>query len=70
MPERHYNCHAIPCRLDGWTYGHLNAWATPGASASDTWVIESTCKQVSIRVAAGVANSRVEVDSLPVFYYD
>jgi len=70
MLNNHYNCPPIPCRLEGWTYGHLNAWATPGACSTDTWVVESTCKQVSIRVAAGVANSRVEVDGLPVFYYD
>jgi len=70
MLNNHYNCPPIPCRLDGWTYGHLNAWATPGDCSTDTWVVESTCKQVSIRVAAGVANSRVDTDGLPVFYYD
>ena len=71
MLHNHYNCPAIPCRLEGWAYGHLNAWATPGDCSTDTWVIESTCKQVSIRVAAGVANSRVNgTDTLPVFYYD
>lgn len=60
----------IPCRLEGWTYGTLPAWANPGACSTDVWVIESACKQVSIRVLASVASNRVQQDGLPVFYYD
>lgn len=61
----------IPCRLEGFTYGHLNAWAIPGACSTDVWHIKSVCGTVSIRVAAGQATSRVDgTDGLPVFYYD
>jgi hypothetical protein len=61
----------IPCRLEGWTYGPLNAYAYPGDCSTDTWRIESTCGQVLIRVLASVAGSRVDQsDGLPVFYYD
>ena len=60
----------IPCRLEGWTHGHLNAYAYPGACSTDTWQITSTCETVSIRVAASLAKSRVDCGGLPVFYYD
>ena len=60
----------IPCRLEGWTHGHLNAYAYPGACSTDTWQVTSTCETVSIRVAASLAKSRVDCDGLPVFYYD
>ena len=74
MLNTYYNCDPIPCRLEGWTYGPLNAWATSGACSTDTWAIESTCGQVSIQVNAGTANSRIndsyEEGCLPVFYYD
>jgi hypothetical protein len=60
----------IPCQLEGWTYGTLNAWAYPGKCSTDVWTIESVCKQVSIRVLASVASSRVQCEGLPVFYYD
>ena len=61
----------IPCRLEGWAYGYLNGWAMPGVCSTDVWLIKSICGQVSIRVAARVATSRVDgTDSLPVFYYD
>lgn len=60
----------IPCRLEGWTYGTLTAWAYPGACSTDVWTIKSTCGQVSIRVLASVAGSRVQDYGLPVFYYD
>jgi hypothetical protein len=60
----------IPCQLRGWTYGALNAWAYPGKCSTDAWIVESVCKQVSIRVFAGYACSKVQCEGLPVFYYD
>jgi len=60
----------IPCRLLGWTYGNLNAWATPGKCSTDVWTVTSTCKTVSIQVAASVARSKCDCDGLPEFYYD
>jgi hypothetical protein len=67
----HYNCQPIPCRLDGYTYGPLNAWAQPGACVTDTWLIKSTCGTVSIRVNASTGNMKVNgTDSLATFYYD
>jgi hypothetical protein len=59
-----------PCRLEGWTHGHLNAYAYPGPCSTDTWQVTSLCGSVSIRVAASVAGSRVQCDGLPAFYYE
>lgn len=70
-PNNSYLSPAIPCRLEGYTYGHLNAWAYPGDCSTDNWVIKSVCETVSIQVRAGLASSRVEdTEGLPVFYYD
>lgn len=71
MLYEHYNCPPIPCRLEGYTYGHLNAWAYPGECVTDTWLIKSTCETISIRVNASTGNHKVnDTDGLPVFYYD
>jgi len=71
QPNNSYLSPAIPCRLEGYTYGRLNAWAYPGDCFTDNWTIESVCETASIQVRAGLARDRVEgTDGLPVFYYD
>jgi len=70
QPNNSYLSKAIPCRLEGYAHGHLNAWAYPGDCSTDNWIIKSTCESVSIQVASRVAAMRTDCDGLPVFYYD
>ena len=70
QPNNSYLSKAIPCRLNGYTHGTLNAWAYPGKYSTQNWIVESTCGKVSIQVGAGLAESRVDCLGLPDFYYE
>ena len=58
---------AIRCKLEGWTYGHLQGYAYAGF---DTWRIVSDCGLVSINVLSHLAEQRVGNGGLPTFYYE
>jgi hypothetical protein len=63
---------AAPCRLDGYTHGHLHAAAIK--SGAGVYTVASDCGKVSIRVPAAVAASRLEYaardNSIPTFFYE
>lgn len=62
----------IPCRLEGWSHGHLDARAKP--IDESTWRIASENGEIAIRVFSHIAESRIAEarDSriTPVFYYE
>lgn len=63
---------AAPCRLDGYTHGHLRAAAIK--SGAGVYTVASDCGKVSIRVSAAVAAPRLEYaardNSIPTFFYE
>lgn len=66
------NWKAMPCRLEGWTHGHLKASALK--ISERLYMIASDDGAVSIHVGARLAASRLEQarasNCLPVFYYE
>jgi hypothetical protein len=62
---------AIPCRLEGFTYGDFEGKAYPGESSEDNWKVKSNCGKVQIQVPAWKARQRlVEGNGIPTFLYD
>ena len=63
---------ATPCRLEGYSYGHLNASAVQVSQR--LFQVASDDGNVSIHVGAGLASSRLEASrrdgSIPVFFYE
>jgi len=66
------NWKATPCRLDGYTHGHLQGNAIK--SGAGIYTVASDCGKVSIRVNSGLAEGRIaeaaQSSAIPVFFYD